>query len=270
MNNPFLINFKSQFIYWSIGILLTLIQTLLFHFNLNQELLPVLVDSLVSNGLYLICIIGVWYPADHYKNVNVPLFALFHLFLQILCLLISFGGTILAITLFFSNTLYNHFFLETLPLRIYGDTFIYLVAILSYYLIQTLHRAKKQADEIVMLKNELDNTDNQEKLSRITVKKNKEIRFISVNDIQYIEANGDYVLIYSDAGRFIKDKTMKYWEMHLPANQFVRIHRSFIINIEYLAKLELYEKELYRVQLKSGAILKVSNSGYKLLKLKLQ
>jgi DNA-binding LytR/AlgR family response regulator len=157
-----------------------------------------------------------------------------------------------------------------LPLRIYGDTFIYLVAVLSYYLIQTLHQVKKQADEIVMLKNEMDNADNQEKLSRIAVKKNKEIRFISVNDIQYIEANGDYVLIYSDAGRFIKDKTMKYWEMHLPPNQFVRIHRSFIINIEYLAKLELYEKELYRVQLKSGAILKVSNAGYKLLKLRLQ
>jgi DNA-binding LytR/AlgR family response regulator len=102
------------------------------------------------------------------------------------------------------------------------------------------------------------------------VKKNKEIRFISICDIHYIEANGDYVLIYTGTGRFIKDKTMKYWETHLPGAQFVRIHRSFIINIEYLAKLELYEKELYQVQLKSGTTLKVSSAGYKLLKRRLQ
>jgi hydrogenase maturation factor len=267
MNNSFLINPKSQIIYGGIWVLLALIQTLLFYLNLNQAILPVLVDSLVFNGLYLICIIGIGYPSDYYRNVNIPLFTLFHLFLLILCLLISIGGTALAITSFFPDTLYNTFFVEALPFRIYGSTFIYLVAILSYYLLQTLRKVKKQAEEIVMLKNE---TDNPEKLSRIAVKKNKEIRFISVNDVEYIEANGDYVLIHTGFGRFIKDKTMKYWEMHLSPSQFVRIHRSFILNIEYLAKLELYEKELYHVQLKSGVTLKVSNSGYKLLKQKMQ
>lgn len=110
----------------------------------------------------------------------------------------------------------------------------------------------------------------EETLSRIAVKKNKEIRLISVMDILYIEANGDYVLIYTDTGRFLKDKTMKYLETHLPVDRFVRIHRSFIINIDYLVKLELYEKEMYQVQLKGGITLKTSNAGYKLLKQKLQ
>jgi DNA-binding LytR/AlgR family response regulator len=202
--------------------------------------------------------------------VHIPLFALFHLFLLLLCLLISIGGAALAITSFFPDTPYNSFFIETLPLRIYHGAFIYLAALLSYYLIQTHHQFQKQSEEMLMLRKEMDNACNQEKLNRIAVKKNKEIRFIPVNDIQYIEANGDYVLIYTSAGRFIKDRTMKYWETHLSDAQFIRIHRSFIINIECLAKLELYEKELYQVQLQSGATLKVSSAGYKLLKQKLQ
>jgi hypothetical protein len=266
MNNPFLFSRKSHVIYWGTGILPALVQVVLFHFTLNQEIFPAVIDSLVFNSLYLACILAIGYPFGYYKPVNIPLFALFHLLLLFLCLLISITGTALAITAFFPDTPYNKFFIANLPLRIYCGALIYMIAVLSYYLIQAYHQAKKQSEEMLMLKKEMDNACNQEKLSRIAVKKNKEIRLISVNDIQYIEANGDYALIYTDAGRFIKDRTMKYWETHLPDTQFVRIHRSFIINIECLAKLELYEKELYQVQLKGGATLKVSSAGYKLLK----
>ena len=108
-----------------------------------------------------------------------------------------------------------------------------------------------------------------EKLSRIIVKKNSEFHCIMVNQIRYIEANGDYVLIYTDTNKYLKDQTMKYWETHLPDDCFVRIHRSFIVNIEVVAKIELYEKETYKVHLKNGDILKASNAGYKLLKQKM-
>ena len=64
---------------------------------------------------------------------------------------------------------------------------------------------------------------------------------------------------------------MKYWETHLPDDCFVRIHRSFIVNIEVIAKIELYEKEIYKVHLKnSETVLKASSSGYKLLKQKMR
>jgi hypothetical protein len=55
----------------------------------------------------------------------------------------------------------------------------------------------------------------------------------------------------------------------LPGDLFVRIHRSFIVNIEAIAKIELYEKESYKVQLKSGASIKASAAGYKLLRQKM-
>jgi DNA-binding LytR/AlgR family response regulator len=270
MNNPFLISLNSRITYYGIWILLAVIQMLLCYFNTNQEFFPVLIDSLVSCGLYLLCISVLWYPLSYYKNVlNIPLFLLFHLLLLILCLIICTGGTILTFISFYPNDLYNRFFIETLPYRILVDTFIYLVAVLSYYLTQAIHEFKKQSEEIITLQNETSAVP-EEILNRIAVKKNKEIRFISIQDIQYIEANGDYVLIYTSNGRFLKDKTMKYLETHLPTDQFVRIHRSFIINIECLVKLELYEKEMYQVELKGGVRLKVSNAGYKLLKQKLQ
>jgi hypothetical protein len=270
MNNPFSISRKSRIIYYGIWILLAAIQMLLFHFNARQDFLPVLIDSLVSNGLYLLCILVLWYPVSYYNQVlNIPLFLLFHLLLLVLCLIICIGGTILIFISFYPNDLYEQFFIEILPFRIFVNTFIYVVAVLSYYLAQTIHRFKKQSEEIITLQNETSAVP-EEVLNRIAVKKNKEIRFISIQDIQYIEANGDYVLIYTLAGHFLKDKTMKYLETHLPSDQFVRIHRSFIINIEYLVKMELYEKDLYQVQLKGGMTLKVSNAGYKLLKQKLQ
>lgn len=59
---------------------------------------------------------------------------------------------------------------------------------------------------------------------------------------------------------------MKYFEAHLPASQFVRIHRSCIINAEQIMRIELFGKESYQVRLKNGASLRGSNAGYKLLK----
>jgi len=109
-----------------------------------------------------------------------------------------------------------------------------------------------------------------EKLTRIIVKKNSEYHCLLVNQIRYIEANGDYVTLYTDSNRYLKDQTMKYWETHLPDDSFVRIHRSFIVNIESIAKIELYEKETYKVHLKNGDVLKASSAGYKLLKQKMQ
>jgi two-component system, LytTR family, response regulator len=64
----------------------------------------------------------------------------------------------------------------------------------------------------------------------------------------------------------LKEKTMKFMETHLDPKQFIRIHRSYIVNVNFIARLELYEKESYSVILKSGKTLKASITGYKLLK----
>lgn len=105
-----------------------------------------------------------------------------------------------------------------------------------------------------------------EVLERIAIKQGSKIHIIAVDTIDYIESNGDYVLIHTPEGRFIKEKTMKYYEQHLPKQSFVRIHRSYIANIHRIARIENFEKESHLAVLKNDARLKVSAEGYKSLK----
>jgi hypothetical protein len=108
-----------------------------------------------------------------------------------------------------------------------------------------------------------------ENLERIAVKSGQKINVILVADIIYLQAYGDYVYIFTNEGKQLKEQTMKFFEDNLPAN-FVRVHRSYIVNIEAISRIELYEKQNQLITLKNGQQLKTSISGYKLLKNKLK
>ena len=110
---------------------------------------------------------------------------------------------------------------------------------------------------------ELISTD--EKLNRIVAKKNNKIVIIPVDTIKYIEAQDDYVNIVTHEGSYLKQNRMKYYEEHLP-DSFIRIHRSYISNINEIKEIALLEKDNHIVILKSGEKLSVSKSGYKRLK----
>ena len=103
-------------------------------------------------------------------------------------------------------------------------------------------------------------------LERVVIKDSGKITIIPVEEIKWIEAQDDYVLINSEKGRFLKQKTMKYFENHLNENQFVRIHRSYIINLDFLQHLEQTDTESYRLVLKNGKELPVSKTGLTKLK----
>ncbi|MDR3329400.1 MAG: LytTR family DNA-binding domain-containing protein [Prevotellaceae bacterium] len=105
-----------------------------------------------------------------------------------------------------------------------------------------------------------------EHLTRVAVKRRQQIYVIPLHEIRFIEADGDYVKVHTAKGAFLKEKTMKYFEENLPPQQFIRVHRSFTVNVDEVASIELYEKETYRVHLKSGEVLKASVGGYKALK----
>jgi len=111
-----------------------------------------------------------------------------------------------------------------------------------------------------------DNLTTDSFLTRIVVKTPKAMVVIPVDDILYLEAQDDYVMIYTSEARHMKKQTMKYFEDRLNANQFVRVHRSFIANVVHINKLEPYSKDSYIAVLKNGVKLTVSSSGYKALK----
>jgi two-component system LytT family response regulator len=76
----------------------------------------------------------------------------------------------------------------------------------------------------------------------------------------------DYVMIYTQEGRHMKQKTMKYLEGALNPKDFVRIHRSSIVKVSEINEIQQYEKESYIVILHDKTKLKVSKTGYKNLK----
>jgi signal transduction histidine kinase len=238
----------------------------------NGQSIVRIFDSGICYILQAICILGLWHPVKYFRNIlNTSLFLLFHIALFIISGIVWIGlGYCLTQYIILSNDiLYTTYFITILPFRITVGLFIYIIFVLTYYLLLSRNELKIQKQSIEE-KIAVSSTVPVEKLTRIIVKKNSEFHCINVNQIRYIEANGDYVLIYTDSNRYLKDQTMKYWEIHLPADYFVRIHRSFIVNIEAIAKIELYEKETYKIHLKNGDALKASSSGYKLLKQKMR
>jgi two-component system LytT family response regulator len=102
--------------------------------------------------------------------------------------------------------------------------------------------------------------------NRVVVRKGNAINLIPVEQIKYVEAQDDYVMIYHSEGKALKQQTMKFYEDNLPKADFVRIHRSYIVRIEGISKIEPYGKDNHIAILKSGDKLPVSRSGFKHLK----
>jgi two-component system LytT family response regulator len=98
------------------------------------------------------------------------------------------------------------------------------------------------------------------------VKDNGLIRIIPAEDIQFIEANDDYVKIVTKDGNYLKKSTLSHIEQSLDPKQFVRVHRSYLIPVTQLSRIEPYEKESHIALLQCGAKVLVSKSGMAKLK----
>jgi two-component system LytT family response regulator len=102
--------------------------------------------------------------------------------------------------------------------------------------------------------------------NRVVVKNSGKIKIIPVDTINYLEAADDYVKIVTKEGAFLKNKTMAFFEKTLNPQVFVRVHRSFIVNINEISKLDVYEKDSYIATLRDGSKVSVSKTGYPKLK----
>jgi len=101
---------------------------------------------------------------------------------------------------------------------------------------------------------------------RIVVKIGNKIKIIPVLSVVYLEAADDYVNVVTSEGSFLKNKTMNFFEQNLDPNQFVRTHRSYMVNVQEITRIDAYEKESHLAVLKSGKQIPVSKSGYARLK----
>lgn len=109
-----------------------------------------------------------------------------------------------------------------------------------------------------------------EELQRIVVKSGNKVEVIPVSEVEFLEASGDYVEIHTVEAKYLKQMPLSYFEEHLSADDFIRVHRSYIVPVNRIKALEPYSKDNYMLILKSGREIPVSKSGMKILREKLQ
>src|SRR5215216_4476382 len=97
---------------------------------------------------------------------------------------------------------------------------------------------------------------------RIVIKDGSKIKIIPIQDVHYLEAADDFVKVFTKEGYFLKNKTMSHFEQVLDPSQFVRSHRSYIVNLQQITRIDPYEKDNHVAILRSGAKVPVSRNGY--------
>jgi two-component system LytT family response regulator len=99
-------------------------------------------------------------------------------------------------------------------------------------------------------------------LDRVLIRNGPKVHVLGIDQIDYIQAQDDYIAFMVEGKAYLKHQSLGAVEQQLDPSRFVRIHRSSILNIDRLARLELYSKDSHEAILKDGTRLPISRSGY--------
>lgn len=103
-------------------------------------------------------------------------------------------------------------------------------------------------------------------LERVLIRDGAKVHVIAAEKIDYIEAQDDYVQITSGGKAYLKNQRMAELESQLDSNAFLRIHRSYIVNVESIARIEQTGKESHTAILKDDTRIPISRTGYQKVK----
>jgi two-component system LytT family response regulator len=103
-------------------------------------------------------------------------------------------------------------------------------------------------------------------LERVVVKDGTRVHIIPIEKLDYAEAQDDYVALHSEKKTYLKQQTLASLETQLDPKRFVRIHRSYVVNLERIARIEPYTKDSRVAVLQDGTQLGVSRAGHTKLK----
>lgn len=98
--------------------------------------------------------------------------------------------------------------------------------------------------------------------NRVVIRNQGKVIIIPLSDIYFFEAADDYVRIHCVQGKFLKNKTLFSYESALADHSFIRVHRSYLLNVDFIARIEPHEKDSFQAILTTGDRVPVSKSGY--------
>jgi two-component system LytT family response regulator len=102
-------------------------------------------------------------------------------------------------------------------------------------------------------------------LERVVIRDGAQVHVVAVDRIDYVEAQDDYIGFRTGGRTLLKEQTLTDLERQLDPRRFVRVHRSYLLNIDRLARVELYAKDSRLAILADGTKLPVSRPGYQRL-----
>lgn len=281
MIHPFFDNTSKTLQYAAVWLLYAIIQTYIFNGLINAPLTAVLADGAIHGALFGILGVLLW-SVIRYGNFSV--LTLYQRLLNYIALAIIAITAWLILGFYATELCIGEstatLFIPLLPTKGFIGVLIYLLLVQQFRFInQAEEVTRTEADETepattaietqeeTDTQNEIPSGNNtSEILERIAVKSGSKIHVIMIPEIIHMQADGDYVHIFTTNGKYMKEQTMKYFETHLPPNQFVRVHRSVIVNVEMISRIELYEKQSQQITLKNGQQIKTSPAGYKALR----
>jgi DNA-binding LytR/AlgR family response regulator len=269
MIHPFIGNANKTVFYVSLWAVFSLLLSLVESSLIAQSMWVLLLDGFIHGALFGALGILLYTVMRYGKFAMLPVYQR-HINITALAILfigswIGIGYALMYILL--GNQIATEF-QPLMPIRTLIGVLLYLILSQRIRVVHLQSKEdidKKEKTEEVQIE-----TTNQatqvEIIERIGVKTGSKIHMILVPDIVFLQADGDYVQIFTTQGKYLKEQTMKYFEEHLPNNQFVRVHRSIIVNVEMISRIELYEKQSQQLTLKNGQQIKTSPAGYKALR----
>lgn len=269
MIHPFLENTTKTIQYILLWLGYALIQIFVLYSIMAFPLWAVVLDGFVHAIVYGILGLLLWSIVQYgnYAVLSIQQRLINYIALALLTILLWLGaGYGLFYGLF--GVKVSSQLVPLLPIRGFIGLLIYLLIIQRFRFAFQMAESKQQQEQITEYIEEIkpEKVSDVELLERIAVKSGSKIHVVLIPDIVYLQADGDYVQIVTTNGKFLKEQTMKFFEEHLPENQFVRVHRSVIVNVEMISRIELYEKQNQLLTLKNGQQIKTSPAGYKALR----
>jgi two-component system LytT family response regulator len=104
----------------------------------------------------------------------------------------------------------------------------------------------------------------------VLIRDGAKVHVITADKIEHVEAQDDYVQIRSEGKSYLKNQRMSELEEQLDGEQFLRIHRSYIVNIAFVDRIEQATKDSHVAVLKDGSRVPVSRSGYQKIRAVIQ
>ena len=277
MKLPYLENTAKTIQYTLCWVAFAVLQTIVFSFVLELPVWILFLDSIFNSLLYGTIGILLW-AVIHYGNYAA--LTIYQRIINYTALGVLSIGLWVAVGYGFVYFLFGQqlslLFIPFQPLRCLIGLLIYMLLIQRFSLLSATTNEELSSIELESeTEGETDTKSQQlssqkntdlEILERIAVKSGTKIHVILTPEIVFLQSDGDYVQIFTSNGKYLKEQTMKYFEDRLPKSLFVRVHRSYIVNVEMISRIELYEKQNQLLTLKNGQQIKTSPAGYKALR----